>query len=52
LFALMLATAVLLTACHRREAAAGKGKRQSGVVPVLVGKSQQDVRCKCARLAM
>lgn len=41
---LVFATAALLTACHRKEAAAGKGKRQSGPVPVLVGKvMQQDV---------
>ena len=38
LFSLVLAAAALLTGCHRQEAAAGKGKRQQGPVPVLVGK--------------
>jgi membrane fusion protein, multidrug efflux system len=44
LFSCVLAAAVFFTACQRKEAAAGKGKRQSGPVPVLVGKVvQQDV---------
>jgi multidrug efflux system membrane fusion protein len=35
---LLFAAAALLTGCHRKDAAAGKGKRQPGAVPVLVGK--------------
>ncbi len=41
---LVFPIAALLSACHRQEAASGKGRRQSGPVPVLVGKVvQQDV---------
>jgi multidrug efflux system membrane fusion protein len=44
LLSLMLAAAGFLSACNRKDAAAGKGKRQSGPVPVTVAKVvQQDV---------
>jgi multidrug efflux system membrane fusion protein len=36
--ALTLTLTALLTACHRKEGPASKGKRQMGAVPVLVGK--------------
>ena len=53
LLSFVLAAATLLTGCHRKEAAAGKGKRQQGPVPVLVGKAvQYTCRCKCGRLEM
>lgn len=42
--ALTIFTAALVSGCNRKEAAGGKGKRQQGPVPVLVGKvTQQDV---------
>ena len=44
LLSLVVAASALLMACNRKEAATGKGKRQQGPVPVLVGKVvQQDV---------
>ena len=38
LLPLVLVIATVFTACGRKDATAGKGKRQSGAVPVLVGK--------------
>jgi len=44
LLAFLFAASMLLTGCHRNDAAAGKGRRQQGPVPVLVGTVvQQDV---------
>lgn len=41
---LLLAVAPFLSACHRQDAVVGKGRRQSGPVPVTVAKVvQQDV---------
>jgi membrane fusion protein, multidrug efflux system len=43
-FSVAITAAVLISGCHRKEAAGGKGKKQQASVPVLVGKVvQQDV---------